>query len=175
MQSVLRALNRLVVDGVIETYAIGGAIGAAFYINAAQTEDVDAFMFLPSSGSGLVLLTPVYEALVSLGGVVDGEHVRFGAWPLQVLTDSNALVGEAIRQANAVDYEGIATRVFRPEHLCAVALQTGRSKDILRVVAFFEQGAVDMGELLPILKRHELAGAIKGMAAMLPARVREGL
>lgn len=44
MQEVLQALNHLVADGIIESYAIGGAIAASFYIKAVQTEDVDAFV-----------------------------------------------------------------------------------------------------------------------------------
>jgi len=157
MQSVLRALNRLVSDGVILAYAIGGAIGAAFYIEAAQTEDVDAFTVLPSSGSGLITLTAVYEALTAMGGVVEREYVRFGNWPLRVLTDANPLIAEAIAEAVAVDYEGTPTRVFRAEHLCAVALQTGRSKDYLRVSMFLEQGAVDPQALLSLAERFGLA------------------
>ncbi|MEO7030501.1 MAG: hypothetical protein ABI147_13990 [Acidobacteriaceae bacterium] len=35
---------------------------------AAQAEDIDAFVFLPASASGLVALTPVYDALTALGG-----------------------------------------------------------------------------------------------------------
>jgi hypothetical protein len=73
MQKVLAALNQLVRDGVVRGYAIGGAIGASFYIKATQTEDVDAFVFLPGSASGIVLLTPIYEALVAMGGVIEGE------------------------------------------------------------------------------------------------------
>lgn len=45
MQAVLTALNRLVNDGVVENDTIGGAVGAAFYSEAVQTEDVDAFVF----------------------------------------------------------------------------------------------------------------------------------
>ncbi len=160
MKEALEALNRLVTDGVIEDYAIGGAIGAAFYIKAAQTEDIDAFVFLPASVSGLVSLSPVYEALHKLGGIVDREHVRFGEWPLQILPDANPLIAEAIHQAIAVDYDGTSTRVFRPEHLCAVALQTGRSKDRLRVRMFLEQGAVDLERLKELLSRFDLDGRI---------------
>ena len=61
-----------------------------------QTEDVDAFVLLPASSTGLVLLTPVYEALSRMGGVVEREYVRFGAWPLQILTDTTPLIAEAI-------------------------------------------------------------------------------
>ncbi len=156
MHSVLNALNKLVADAVIRDYAIGGAIGAAFYIEAAQTEDVDAFIFLPESSSGLVLLTPVYAALTATGGIVEREYVRFGNWPLQILTDANPLIAEAIREAIQVDYDGIPTRVFRPEHLCAIALQTARTKDYLRVTMFLEQNAVDRTTLTEVLTQYDL-------------------
>jgi hypothetical protein len=39
-------MNHLVSDGVIENYAVGGAIGASFYLPAMQTEDVDIFVLL---------------------------------------------------------------------------------------------------------------------------------
>ena len=75
MREALQALNRLVDDRIIKDYAIGGAIGAAFYIEAATTEDVDAFVFLPASGSLLVSLTPIYEALKTMGGVEQQEYI----------------------------------------------------------------------------------------------------
>ncbi len=161
MQRVLEALNQLVSDGVVEDYAIGGAIGASFYLDAMQTEDVDAFVFLPPTVSGIVLITPIYDALVAMGGVIEGEYVRFGDWPLQILSDANSLIAEAIREASVVDYDEIQTRVFRPEHLCAIALQTGRKKDTLRVTMFFEQGVVDMDALMGVLRRYELIDRAK--------------
>ena len=160
MRDVLSALNKLVADAVIQDYAIGGAIGASFYIDALQTEDVDAFVFLPKTPSGFVLLSPIYEALSKLGGIVEREYVRFGNWPLQILTDANPLIAEAIRSAATVDYDGVPTRVFRAEHLCAIALQLGRSKDFLRVSMFLEQDAVNRSELINLLQRYGLEGSI---------------
>ena len=156
MQAALRALNQLVADHVIERYAIGGAIGASFYMEATQTEDVDVFVFLAPSASGLLSLTPVYDALVVLGGSIEREYVRFAEWPVQILPDANELVREAIRTAVETEYDGIPTRVFTAEHLCAVALRTGRTKDYLRVAMFLEQNVVDLGLLGNILQRHEL-------------------
>jgi hypothetical protein len=156
MRDALLALNKLVVEDVVEAYAIGGAVGASFYIQAMQTEDVDAFVFLPGKNSGLVLLTPVYSALVKEGGVIDREYVRFGSWPVQILTDGNPLLREAIQEALDVEFEGVPTRVFRAEHLCAAALQTGRAKDYLRVKSFLEQNAVDLDALNQVLQRHGL-------------------
>ena len=156
MQAALQALNQLVTEKVIEAYAIGGAIGASFYIQATQTEDVDAFVFLPPSPMGLVSLAPIYEGLRKQGGVIEREYVRFGNWPLQILSDANPLIAEAIREAVSVEYDGIPTRVFRPQHLCAVALQTGRSKDYLRVTMFLEQKAVDVEALRRIAHKYGL-------------------
>ena len=156
MREVLIALNQLVANGVICQYAIGGAVGAAFYIEATQTEDIDAFAVLPLSESILTSLSPIYAELTAMGGVVEGAHVRFGDWPLQILTDANPLVAEAIAEASAVVYEGVPTRIFRAEHLCAVALQTGRLKDYLRVGMFLDQNAVSQDVLSAILARFGL-------------------
>ena len=167
MQAALRALNQLVADGVIPQYAIGGAIGASFYIDAVQTEDVDAFVFMSPSASGLLTLAPIYEALTKLGGVVEHEYIRFAEWPVQILPDANDLVREAIANATETEFDGIPTRVFSAEHLCAVALQTGRTKDYLRVVMFLEAKAVDRTALELILKRHGLESKMIRVDAMM--------
>lgn len=155
MHAALQALNKIVADGVVESYAIGGAIGAAFYVEAVQTQDVDVFVFLDPT-DGLLTLSPIYEALTAQGGVIDQEYVRFGKWPVQILPDVNDLVAEAIREARPVDFDGIPTRVFTAEHLCAIALQTGRPKDYLRVKAFFEQQKVDRKVLSRLAERYGL-------------------
>ena len=156
MESVLRALNHLLEARLIENYAIGGAIGASFYIEAMQTEDVDAFTVLPPDAGGLISLAPIYRKLISLGGVVEREYVRFDEWPLRILTDANALISEAIDSAIKVDFGVVSTRVFTAEHLCAIAIQTGRGKDLLRVNMFLEQNAVDRHALEGVLMRHTL-------------------
>ena len=160
MHDALRALNKVVAEGVIPMYAIGGAIGASFYIEAQATEDLDVFVVLPQSASGLSVLTSVYDACRRLGGLVEGVHVRFGSWPVQILDAYNGLVAEALEQAVDVHFDGIPTRVMRAEHLCAICLDTGRTKDFLRVALFIEQDAVDRQALLDVLKRHELVAKL---------------
>ena len=157
MRAALEALNSLVADHVVASYAIGGVIGASFYLPAMQTEDLDVFVFLPASSGPLITLTPVYDALKARGGRVEGEYVRFGKWPVQILTDANALIAEAIREAVGTDYDGVPTRVFRAEHLCAIALQTGRSKDFARVMLFLEGNEVDLGALSALAARFGLS------------------
>jgi hypothetical protein len=123
---------------------------------------VDVFVFLPAGGSALVSLAPVYDALKARGGVEEREYIRFGSWPVQILTDANALIGGAIREAMPVHYAGVPTRVFRPEYLCAIALQTGRSKDYLRVRMFLEQKAVDRKQISDLLKKFGLEALLGG-------------
>ncbi len=156
MHLALSLLNELVADGVIPTYAIGGAIGASFYIEAQATEDLDVFVVLPQSAGGLSLLTPVYTALEARGGVIEGAHIRIGTWPVQILDPYKPLVEEALTAAIAVDFDGIPTRVMTAEYLCAICMDTGRTKDILRVSLFIEQAAVDIPELSEILRRYNL-------------------
>jgi len=114
-------------------------------------------VFLPQGPGVLALLTPIYEALVRYGGIVEHQYVRFGSWPLQILTDATELEAEAIRDAATVAFDGVATRVFRAEHLCAVALQTGREKDYLRVKMFLDQNAVDRDKLADVVERYGLS------------------
>ena len=122
-----------------------GAIGASFYLPAMQTEDLDIFVFLPASSGPLVTLGPVYDALKTHGGEIEGAYVRFGKWPVQILTDANALIAEAIREAVGTDYDGVPTWVFTAKHLCGIALHTGRAKDFARVMLFIEENEVEIG------------------------------
>ena len=156
MREVLEALNALTFKGVLKNYAIGGAIGASFYISAVQTEDIDAFVLIAGTAPLLVSLESVYAALQQEGGVVEGAHVRFSEWPLQILTDSNSLVREAIEQAFSVTFADVPTRVFRAEHLLAIALQTGRRKDYLRAAMFLDSGTIDRSLLLNLIDRYSL-------------------
>ena len=47
-------------------------------------------------------------------------------------------------------------RVLLAEHLIAISLQTGRSKDRARVAMLREQASLDLNLLADILKRHQL-------------------
>ena len=44
MKEALKVLSDLVTDGVIEAYAIGGAMGATFYLEPVVTMDLDVFV-----------------------------------------------------------------------------------------------------------------------------------
>lgn len=44
IRNTIAAINQMQADGVIERYAIGGAVGAAFYLEPVATLDVDIFI-----------------------------------------------------------------------------------------------------------------------------------
>lgn len=161
MKRTLQALNELEREGVIERYAIGGAMGATFYVEPLLTFDLDVFVVLPQSAAGLLSLDPLYDVLRARGYTEEGECVLIDGVPVQFLPVYNALLEEALSEARETSYEQVPTRVVRAEHLIAICLQTGRDKDRERVRVFREQAKVDMNYLAGVLKRHGLEGKWK--------------
>ena len=157
MNGILEMINRMQADGVIGKYAIGGAVGATFYLEPVATADVDIFVMLPTaSGGALLSISPIYEYLTARGCRIEGERIVIADWPVQFLPPHGALEEEALAGAVETEVEGIRTWVLSAEHLVAIALQTGRAKDYARIVQFVEQDAVDADKLNSILKKHGL-------------------
>ena len=157
MKRTIEVLNELEQQGVFFRYAIGGAMGAIFYTEPFLTFDLDVFVVLPQTAGGLLSLTPIYDALRTRGyREQENECVIVDGVPVQFLPAYNSLVEEALNQAQERTYENVPTRVLRSEHLVAIALQTGRSKDRERVRILREQAKLDMDLLADILKRHQL-------------------
>lgn len=157
MKETLEVINRMQADGVIGAYAIGGAVGATFYLEPVATLDLDVFVsFRPSPESPLISLSPLFEYLKKRGHETRGEYIVIGGWPVQFLPPSDALGEEAVAQAVESSVEGVPIRVMTAEHLAAMALQVGRAKDYARLVQFVESGALDFGKLEALLKRHGL-------------------
>jgi hypothetical protein len=143
-------------DGVIEDYAVGGAVAAIFYVEPFTTYDLDIFCAFNATGSGLMLLTPIYEYLARRGYLPERETVDIEGWPVQFLPVFNPLIEEAVNEANEIEIGQTPVRVIRPEHLVAIMLDTGRAKDYARITCFLDAGAVDPDNLADVLSRHNL-------------------
>ena len=160
IQEVITAINQMQADGIIGQYAIGGAVGATFYLEPVATLDVDIFVTFRSDPDSLLLSpAPIFEYLKARGGIVEGEYIVIGGWPVQFLPPTGPLVEEALAQAVETDVDGTLARVFTAEHLAAIALQTGRAKDKARLLLFVEAGALDAARFQAILARHWLVEA----------------
>lgn len=144
-------------DGVIERYAVGGAVGATFYLEPVATLDVDVFVaFKEVPGSLFVSPKPIFDYLKQRGCTMEGEYIVISGWPVQFLPPVTPLVEEALREAITRDVEGVPVRVFTAEHLAAIALQTGRAKDKARVLQFIETNALDALRFQSIVAKHGL-------------------
>jgi hypothetical protein len=157
IKETIAAINQMQTGGIIDRYAIGGAVGATFYLEPVATLDVDVFIaFKPQTGQLIVNPQPIFEYLLARGGIMQGEYVVIAGWPVQFLPAGNPLLEEALADAVEHDVEGTSVRVFTAEHLAAVALQTGRAKDKARLLQFIEAGALDAARFQVIVARHGL-------------------
>src|SRR5580704_2488324 len=153
----LKVINQMKDDGVIDNYAIGGAIGATFYLEPTSTYDLDIFIpFKETPGKRIVSPEPIYGYLENLGYKPKGAHIVIEGWDVQFLPADDKLYSEALVQANETLVGGIATRVITAEHLMAIALKTGRGKDFIRIEQFIESKNYDANKLKDIIARHDL-------------------
>ena len=144
-------------DGAFTRYAIAGAMAATFYVEPLLTFDLDVFVVLPQTPGGLLTLAPLYDALRARGySEQENECIRIEGVPVQFLPAYNPLVEEALKEAQEIMYEDVPARVLRSEHLLAICLQTGRSKDRERVRILREQAKLDQNFLADVLRRHQL-------------------
>jgi len=160
IKQVFKTINRMQVEGVIDSSAIGGAVGATFYLEPFSTLDVDVFVALrPTEGRLLLSLEPILDHLKAEGCAMEGEYVLIGGWPVQFLPPAGPLGEEALMEAREFDVDGTPVRVFQAEHLAAIALQIGRAKDKSRLLQFVESGTLNADHFEDILDRHGLGEA----------------
>ena len=159
MKEALKVLADLVAEGVIENYAIGGAMGATFYLEPVVTMDLDVFVLFKDNTT-LLPLQPIYEALGKRGYLPDErmpECIDIGGTPVQFLPAYNRLLEEALAHAVNFDYDGVAARVLTAEYLAAISVQTGREKDKLRVRSFLDSERFDRKRFAEICMAHGLS------------------
>ena len=154
LADALRAANELVVAGLIEDWALGGALAAIYYVEPFTTYDADIFFI--SKDKGLTAGIPaIYAHLQAQGWQVEREHLLVRGFPVQFLAASG-LTEEAVREAGRIDYEGVPAKVFLAEHIVAIAASVGRSKDKARIEQMLQQADLDKTKLENILQRHKL-------------------
>ena len=156
MQKTLAILNELETTGLVERYAIGGAMAAFFYAEPVVTEDLDTFILFNQSSGGILTMTPIYDFLKQRGATEEGEHLWLAGTLVQLIPAYDALTEEAVREAVGRTVSQTPTRVMRVEHLIAIALKTGRAKDRARIALLMEEANVDQALLQAILLRHDL-------------------
>src|SRR5580765_2859432 len=154
LADVLRAANDLLAAGLIEDWALGGALAAIYYVEPFTTYDADLF-FLPKDKGLTAGIPAIYAHLQAQGWQVEREHLLVRGFPVQFLA-AGGLTEEAVREAERIDYEGVPAKVFRAEHIIAIAASVGRAKDKARIEQMLQQADLDKTYLAAVLQRHKL-------------------
>jgi hypothetical protein len=154
LADALRAANELVSAGLIEDYALGGALAAIYYTEPFTTYDAD-IVFVTTDKTLSAGIPAIYSHLQTKGWRVEGEHLIIKDFPVQFLAASG-LTEEAVREAKPIEYEGVPAKVFRPEYIIAIAASVGRHKDLARIEQLLEQVKIDRPMLDDILRRYNL-------------------
>ena len=158
LSDAFRIINDLREQGIIEEYAVGGAMAMLFWAEPVVTFDLDVFILLPASASPIITLEPLYMAMRQCGFEVAAEHVVVHGTPIQFLMSPNELGDEAIETAAVRELDGVSCRVMRPEYLAALWLQAGGAKRRERVEILRQSGSLDEDALRVVLHKHGIRG-----------------
>ncbi len=156
-------MNELKREGLIKDYAIGGAIGALKWVEPFFTRDLDIFIILikePENGE-VIMLSPLYEYLKKRGYNKWVEQwIIIDDVPVELIP-AEGVSKESVENALEVEFEGVRTKVMRPEYLIALFLKAGRDKDIRKIEMLLKQTKIDMEKLKDILRRYDLLKKFK--------------
>jgi hypothetical protein len=154
LADVLRAANSLVAAKLIQDWALGGALAAIYYVEPFTTYDADIF-FIPADKGLTAGIPAIYAHLQAQGWQVERENLLVRGFPVQFLA-AHGLTEEAVRHAERMEFEGVPAKVFRPEHIVAIAASVGRAKDKVRIEQLRQQADLDKTYLADVLQRHKL-------------------
>jgi len=78
-----------------------------------------------------------------------------------------------MEQAVTADFEGVAFRVVRANHLAVIALSVGRAKDLTRILALLESGSVsrEAAEAMSCRDNRQVETTRRGVIALKPGLV----
>jgi hypothetical protein len=155
LKATLDIINQMQADGVICHYAIGGAVGVAYYSEPATTGELEVFVILPFNPEGSsASLAALHDYLLAHGTRAEDESFELGGWPVRFLVASNNLESEAVAGSLRVPINGGGTWVMMAEHMVAIALTTNRPSDRVWILRLAESDAIDELVLKSILTTH---------------------
>ncbi len=157
MDRIIRILDEMVRERVIDDYALGGATALAYYSDNILTEDIDVFVYFTSRSKFLIDLNPLYEYLVKTKNArAEGQYIILEGFPVQFLVPYDDLSKEAFSNSITVLYGDVQVRIFDLEFLMAIMIQLGKQKYRERLRRLIEENSFDEKKLQAILTKHML-------------------
>ena len=158
LAAVFAACNKLVEEGIIRDYALGGGLGALYYTEPFLTYDADIF-YEPTGQSLDAGIPAIFERLQLMGHAMVKDRIAIKGLPTQFLP-AHALTQEALKEAAPVNLDGVPGKIFKPEYLAAIAMQVNRTKDKLKAELLVDQSGLDATKLDIILRKHGIERTI---------------
>lgn len=159
---ILTVLARMKADGVIEDFAVGGAMAVSFWTEPIATQDLDVVVTLAVEAHPLDPLRDVFDWLTKHEFQLEGEHAMIAGVPVQFLAAWSALVTEAVKTAQMVPYDPAdpdspMLRLIAPTYLVAMwqmdkSADTPRRRE--RAEMLREAGLVDEDLLAALRSTH---------------------
>ncbi len=157
MKKTLEVINELKEKGLIKDYAIGGAIGALKWTQPFFTEDLDILIIpkMETKEKELIMLSPIYGYLKKKGYTWKGHWIIIEGVPVDIFP-TDELEKKAVEDAQETEYEGVKTKVIKPEYLIALSIRAFREKDLRKIDMILKQAKVDKRKLNRVLSLHRL-------------------
>ena len=160
VRDALGILNSMKDEGVVEDYAVAGAMAILFWTEPVPTFDLDVLVFLPpASDEAVVSLDSLYRWTEARGYPALKEHILIEGVPTQFLPSPGPLADEAIEAAATLDYDGVPVRVVKPEYLVALysepSARTAKRRE--RAAMLLDWPSLNRKFLDEILNRHGLS------------------
>lgn len=158
MKQVAQLLNDMLAAGVIQNYALFGAMAQMRYTEAVATLDADVLVAVPSPDR-MDVLAGIYEYCEEHGFESESDAIRVGAWPVQFMPVFSSLTREAMENAEIADFDGVPLHVVQADYLAVIALSVGRGKDYARILALLESLSVTREQIARLAAKHGLSEA----------------
>ena len=156
MDKTITIINELQKKGLIKNYAIGGGIATILYVEPILTYVLDIFFVPSEEEKGMIILSSIYDWLRRKGYKLYKEHIIIEGIPVQFMPVYNELVKEALEDAVEVKYKKTKTKIFKPEYLIAIMVQTFRPKDRERIIKLLDEAKINKDYLKKILQKYGL-------------------
>lgn len=150
MIEVIKAMNELKSNSLIEDWALGGGTAFNYYGEPRYTIDLDIYIIVESD----VELTKVYRYLEKKGYKWKHLYMIINEIPVNLFpANIHPLIEEAVRCARSVEIYNQPVKIFTIEYLIAAFLLAFRQRDKERVLELINDA--DRECLKDILRRHE--------------------
>ena len=138
LQEIINILDDLADTNVINNWALCGGIAEQYYTNPPATKDID--FFVTSDDKTIMAGVRIANAFIANGAEYHKHMLNYKGIIVDIIIKDDDLHKKAVEKADIAIISGVELYVLTPDYLAAIAVQTGRDKDIARADELFKAG-----------------------------------